>query len=101
MEQQEYLFCISDQYKKALNENLKICKTEVACFTTCKAQPNDLRILILLINITNLSSTNRVNNDLIMIYVSESDIYTKLCQYCFPNIEAIKNAKMQTREQKC
>ena len=75
MEQQEYLFCISDQYKKALNENLKICKTEVARFTACKVQPNDLRILILLINITNLSSTNRVNNDLIMIYVSESDIY--------------------------
>ena len=28
-------------YKKASNENLKICKTEVTCFTTCKAQPND------------------------------------------------------------
>ena len=70
MEQQEYLFCISDQYKKALNENLKICKTEVARFTTCKVQPNDLRILSLLINITNLSSTNRVNNNLIMVYAS-------------------------------
>ena len=64
-------------YEKASNENLKICKTEVTCFTTCKAQPNGLRILIFLINIKNLSSTNRFNNDLMMIYVSESDIYTK------------------------